>query len=112
MIYAQAIELSFDAGHTVEGEDRCKTAHGHHWVCVATISSDGSPLKQSDVAELRTRLDEIGRILNRRDLNAMLPGTVTNTTGVANWLYNQLSAHVPLIEVRVSADGASSVVRK
>jgi 6-pyruvoyl-tetrahydropterin synthase len=112
MIYAQSVELSFDAGHCVLQDEACSTPHGHHWVCVVTISTGGSPAEQVAVTELRKRLDEIGRQLNRRDLNRMLPGTITNTTGVANWLWNELALHVPLIEVRVSADGASSVVRK
>lgn len=112
MNYTQSVELSFDAGHSVPEEDRCKTPHGHHWVCVATIQSSGLPAQQTDVATLRTILDGIGSQLARRDLNRMLPGTTPNTVGVANWLWDQLVMRVPLIEVRVSADGSSAVARK
>lgn len=112
MIYTQSVELSFDAGHAIESEQRCKTPHGHRWVCVATIQSGGAPGKQDDLVALRSMLDEIGQQLTRRDLNKMLPGTVANTLGVANWLWDQLVMRVPLVEVRVSADDASSVIRK
>lgn len=111
MIYAQSVELSFDAGHTVPGERRCETPHGHHWVCVVTVKSDGMPAKQTDLNKLRDELDQIGRELSNRDLNKMLPGTIPNTLGVANYLWDRLAIGLPLVEVRVTADGSSSVIR-
>jgi 6-pyruvoyl-tetrahydropterin synthase len=112
MNYQQSFEVGFDAGHAVSGSSTCETPHGHHWVCVVVLSSSGAPNLQADLDELRKRLTTIAEQLHRRNLNTMLPGTYTNTSGVANWLWNELALHVPIAEVRVSADGATSIVRK
>lgn len=112
MKHVLSFETYFESGHTIMSDPICdKPGHGHRWLAKVTIESTTSPdlLKPS---ELPGALDQIHDLLHRRSLNIMLPGTVTNTLGVANWLWDQLVMKFPLLVVEVSADGQTSRVSR
>lgn len=57
-------------------------------------------------------MEQIRHELERRDLNKMLPGTITTAAGVANWIWDRLVMDHALTEVVVESDGTRARIAK
>lgn len=96
---------SFEASHVLEGSERCYRDHGHSWSAEVRLESaemenDGLP---RGGAELEHHWKVLLAELDLRPLDKMLPGVVTTPLGIANWLFERITANYPgVMAVRVS----------
>lgn len=91
---------SFDAGHVIEALPRCSSPnHGHSWTVTVTIGGELDPktgwVRGADT--LPESLEGFLRELRGRDLNEMLPGTVTSPLGIASVTIDRLALRYPRI---------------
>lgn len=97
----------FSASHIVDGHSVCGKLHGHRWAVDVTVEGQISPKTGYvvDHGELAEALQSVVDELDRRDLNAMLPGVVPVPEGVAGYIRERLLFWFPSItSVMVRAD--------
>lgn len=107
----------FDAGHTVSGLPRCSSSnHGHSWTVTVELT-DELDAKSGVARGSETLLDSLEglvRELRLRNLDEMLPGTVTSPAGIAAVVLDRLALRHPRItSVSVDcSDGTGGTIRR
>lgn len=85
----------FDASHQVAGVAGCDRPHGHTFEVTASVEgpllSEGSGVKRVARSEgTQQALDAITAELDRRDLDAMMPGSLSIPEVIAAWILERL----------------------
>ena len=98
---------SFEASHRLIGSERCFRDHGHHWTAEITVTApemerDGIP---RGAEGLEKAWDTLMLEFDHRPLNDMLPGVVSTPLGLANYLFERITAEYPGTSVVRVSDG-------
>lgn len=95
---------AFDASHQVEGRERCRRNHGHHWtVMIGHRSRDGDASKGED---LRLALARLLVEWDHRDLNEMIPEFAETTPErLAVWIMERLLSVDSMLTIVEVSDG-------
>lgn len=98
------LTVGFDASHKVEGRERCRRQHGHHWtVTAATRSRQGDP---EDIDLLIADVDAIIDEWRDRDLNEMIHNfSETTPENLAPWVMERLLVRHPGLSLVEVSDG-------
>ena len=99
--------VSFDAGHVDEGRDRCRRAHGHHWVAIVEKQDNHDGGLEKD-------LNAIADQWRDRNLNDQLSGLARPSVDtLPGWIAERLSLNHPrIVAVSVTDGTATGSVRR
>ena len=112
--WSLTVEATFSASHQVPGSERCYRDHGHRWRAWTTLTS--SEMEKEGIPRGAEGLErfwgDLCAELDYRPLEKMLTGVITTPLGLANYLFERVSAEFPgIVSVRVD-DGDGSCGEK
>lgn len=92
------------ASHTLPGEPGCDRLHGHSYLVTAVAEGPFEPKTGHAVGGkgLQEALDALLVELHQKDLDTMMPGSITTPEGIAAWLVERLSQRIDrLVRIEV-----------
>lgn len=95
MDYVLVYHSQFDASHQVTGVPGCDRQHGHTFHVTAYVSGPllaeaGGTKRVARSEGVQDQLDAITAELDRRDLDVMMPGSISTPETIAAWFLERL----------------------